>query len=111
VRDWQMTEKIFQAHKHQRMKSVEFSVHWLGSTNHPKDYSTLPRLLVRTQQRHHPRDLAARHQHCPRPYAHTANADTAHHELLRPRRVDERVDHVPWLARDRGRGKAQGPSL
>jgi hypothetical protein len=47
VRDWQMTEKIFQAHKHQRMKSVEFSVHWLGSTNQPKDYSTLPRLLVR----------------------------------------------------------------
>jgi hypothetical protein len=47
VRDWQVTEMIFQAHKHQRMKSVEFSVRWLGSTA-LKDYSTLPQALVRT---------------------------------------------------------------
>ncbi|ELR24160.1 kelch repeat protein [Acanthamoeba castellanii str. Neff] len=44
VRDWQVTEMIFQAHKHQRMKSVEFSVRWLGSTA-LKDYSTLPQAL------------------------------------------------------------------
>ena len=49
VRDWQATEMSFQAHKlvgsNQRMKSVEFSVRWLGSTA-LKDYSTLPQALV-----------------------------------------------------------------
>jgi hypothetical protein len=50
VRDWQATEMSIQAHKlvgsNQRMKSVEFSVRWLGSTA-LKDYSTLPQALVR----------------------------------------------------------------